>query len=641
MTFEKIAKQIILGTAGHIDHGKTALIKALTGTDTDRLKEEKLRGITIVLGFAALDLPSGRHIGIVDVPGHERFVKNMVAGATGIDIVALVIAADDGIMPQTREHLEICDLLGISHGFVAVTKVDLVDKEWLELVIDDIQQFLQGTFLQDTPIIPVSSITGQGIPEILATLEKLCGEVEGRFPDGYLRLPVDRVFTIKGFGTVVTGTLISGKVSVGDNVMIYPTGIASKVRGIQVHNEAAETATAGLRTAINFQGLDKSVINRGAVVATPNTLKPTYMVDVWLRYLKSVEKPLKNRTKIRFHTGTSEVLGYVVLVDREEILPGEDAIVQCRLNAPVVVMRDDHFVIRSYSPIHTIGGGRIIDPLPQKYKRGRITARDMQPLLDGELESIVNYHMTKAGFEGITFTDLIIMTNQTERKLTQTFQHLLSVKRIILWDRENQVYINGVTFGNLKEIIQNILRAYHEKNPLKGGISKEELKSKLPGGINSKLFNLLVQDMIKEGLLIQVKDTIRLATHEVALEGDQYKIRRELEEIYLRSGLQPPYFKDLVNMISGTSKTATDILFHMVEEGVLIKVKDNLYFHKTAIERLKNELAAYLKTHNEITTPQFKDMTGASRKYTIPLLEYFDAIKLTLRIGDNRRLREH
>jgi selenocysteine-specific elongation factor len=365
------------------------------------------------------------------------------------------------------------------------------------------------------------------------------------------------------------------------------------------------------------------------------------MVDVWLRYLKSAEKPLRNRTKIRFHTGTSEVLGYVVLVDREEILPGEDAIAQCRLNTPVVVMREDRFVIRSYSPIHTVGGGRVIDPLPKKHKRGKATARDMQPLLDGEVEAIVNYHMTKAGFKGLTFTDLIVMTNQTEKQLNQTLQHLLSAKRIILWDRENQVYMNGVTFENLKGITQNILKGYHEKNPLKGGMSKEELKSKLPGGVNSKLFNLLVQDMIKEGLLTQARDTIRLATHQIALEGDQYKIRRELEEAYLRGDLQPPYFKELVNMVSGASKIATDVLFHMVEERVLIKVKDDLYFHKKAIERLKNELVAYLKAHNEITTPEFKDMTKASRKYTIPLLEYFDAIKLTIRIGDSRRLREH
>ncbi len=635
-----MSKQIILGTAGHIDHGKTALVKAITGTDTDRLKEEKLRGMTIVLGFASLDLPGGQHIGFVDVPGHERFVKTMVAGASGIDIVALVIAADDGVMPQTREHLEICEFLNISHGLVIVTKVDLVDEEWLELVIDDIQQFLKGTFLEDAPILPVSSVTGRGIPDLVAALEKLCDQVKVRSPDGLFRLPVDRIFTIKGFGTVVTGTLISGKVRVGDNVIIYPAGIGAKVRGVQVHSQPVEASTAGLRTAINFQGLAKSAINRGDVIAPPDTLKPSYMVDVWLRYLKSAEKPLKNRTMIRFHTGTSEVSGYAVLLDRDEILPGEDAIAQLRLNSPVAVMKDDRFVIRSYSSMHTVGGGAVINPVPPKHKRSKITASDMQPLIDGDVESIINYQMTKSGFKGLTFSDLVVMTNQTEKQLTQKLQSLSSAKRIVLVDRENRVYINGAALEDLKGIIQNILKVYHKKHPLKGGMPKEELKSKLPAGVSSKLFNLLVRDMIKKDMLTQEKDAIRLSSHRVALEGDQSKIRKELEEAYLGSGLQPPYFKELVKSISGPSKIATDVLFHMVEEGVLIKVKEDLYFHKTAIERLKNEFVDYLRTHNEITTPRFKEMTGTSRKYTIPLIEYFDSIRLTIRIGDSRRLRE-
>jgi selenocysteine-specific elongation factor len=636
-----MSKQIILGTAGHIDHGKTTLVKALTGTDTDRLKEEKLRGMTIVLGFASLDLPGGQHIGFVDVPGHEKFVKTMVAGASGIDIVALIIAADDGVMPQTKEHLEVCELLNVSHGLVIVTKIDLVDEEWLEFVIDDIQQFLKGTFLEDAPILPVSSVTGQGIPDLIEALGKLCGQVKGRSPDGLFRLPVDRVFTMKGFGTVVTGTLISGKVRVGDNVMIYPAGIGAKVRGIQVHNQSAEASTAGLRTAINFQGLDKAAINGGDVVAAPNTLRPTYMVDVWLQYLKSAERPLKNRTKIRFHTGTKEVLGYVVLLDREELLPGEDTIVQCRLHSPVVVMKDDRFVIRSYSSMHTAGGGSILDPFPRKHKRSKIIVRDMQLLIDGDVESIINYHMTKSGFKGVSFADLILMTNQTEKQLIQKLQHLLSSKKVVLVDRENRVYINSATLEELKGITQNILMEYHEKHPLKGGMSKEELKSKLPARVSSKLFNLLVGDMIEGKMLMQDKDIIRLASHQVALEGDQSKIRKEIEETYLRSGLQPPYFKDLVKSISGSSKTATDVLFHMLEEGVLMKVKDDLYFHKTVIEKLKNEFIEYLKAHAEITTPRFKEMTGVSRKYTIPLIEYFDSIKLTIRIGDSRRLREH
>ncbi len=362
-------KQIILGTAGHIDHGKTSLIKAVTGTDTDRLKEEKERGITIELGFAALDLPSGQHLGIVDVPGHEKFVKNMVAGATGIDIVVMVIAADEGVMPQTREHMEICTLLGVQYGMVAVTKIDMVDEEWLELALEDIRDFVRGTFLEDAPMAPVSSLTAEGIPEFIEILDELAAKIPERPPSDLFRLPIDRVFTMKGFGTVITGTLISGRVQVGDTIMIYPSGITSKVRGIQVHNKSADDARAGMRTAINFQGLEKEAISRGEVLSKPSTLEASYMVDVSLHYLASNKKPIKNRTRVRFHTGTSEVLGNLILLDREELAPGEEAIIQLRLDSPVALVKDDRFVIRSYSPIYTIGGGVVLNPIPLKHKR--------------------------------------------------------------------------------------------------------------------------------------------------------------------------------------------------------------------------------------------------------------------------------
>ena len=639
MKKQGMSKHIILGTAGHIDHGKTALVKALTGVDTDRLKEEKLRGITIELGFASLDLPGGEHIGFVDVPGHERFVKNMVAGATGIDIAALVIAADEGVMPQTREHLEICDLLDISHGLVVVTKRDLVDEEWLELVTDDIQQLVKGTFLEDAPIVCCSSVTGHGIPDLLKVLGEICGEIKGHSPDGLFRLPIDRIFTMRGFGTVVTGTLISGKVHTGDTVMIYPAGIRAKVRGIQVHNQSVSASTAGLRTAINFQALDRKSMNRGDVVAQSDGLRPSYMVDVWVRYLKGAQRPLKNRTKMRFHTGASEVLGSVVLLDREEILPGEDAIVQCRLYSPVAVMKDDRFVIRSYSPMHTLGGGFILDPVPIKHKRGKTNTKDMQVLVDGELESIIDYHMTKSGFAGISFADMIVVTSQPEGQLAQRIDALLSSRRIVLVDRENRIYVNASTVENLKAIIHEILKEYHKKYPLKPGIPKEELRSKVPGRVSTKLFNLLIRHMIKDGAITQEKDNISMSSHQIALQDDQSKIRKELEEAYLGSGIQPPYFKDLVKAISAPSKTARDVLFHMVEEATLIKVKDDLFFHRTTIEKLKKELVDYLMTHDEISTPRFKEMTGTSRKYTIPLIEYFDSIKLTIRIGDCRKLR--
>ena len=332
-------KQIILGTAGHIDHGKTSLIKAMTGTDTDRLKEEKERGITIELGFAALDLPGGQHLGIVDVPGHEKFIKNMVAGVTGIDIVVMIIAADEGVMPQTREHMEICMLLGVRHGLVAMTKIDLVDEEWMELALEDIRDFSQGTFLENSPVLPVSSVSGQGIPELIEALDEIAREIPPRPPSSLFRLPIDRVFTMKGFGTVITGTLVSGKVTLGDTIMVYPTGITSKVRGIQVHNQSAESAEAGMRTAINFQGLDKAAVQRGEVLSKPGDLIPSYMADLSFHYLASNKKPLKNRTLVRFHTGTSEILGNLILLDREELLAGDSTVAQLRLNSPVTLSK--------------------------------------------------------------------------------------------------------------------------------------------------------------------------------------------------------------------------------------------------------------------------------------------------------------
>ncbi|MBN2538823.1 MAG: selenocysteine-specific translation elongation factor, partial [Deltaproteobacteria bacterium] len=362
-------KHIILGTAGHVDHGKTSLIKALTNVDTDRLKEEKERGITIELGFAPLVLPDGQRIGIVDVPGHEKFVKNMVAGVGGIDLVALVIAADEGIMPQTREHFEICELLGIKRGLVALTKIDMVDKEWLALVQEDIRNFFEGTFLETAPIVPLSSVTGVGLAEFLAALNEIISTLDERTDSGLFRLPVDRVFTMKGFGTVITGTLASGKIRVGDTVEITPAGGQAKIRGIQVHNETAQAAQAGQRTAINLQGTDRTTIERGYVLTRPSTFQASNRLDIHMRYLASAGKKLKNRALVRFHTGTSEAISRIILPDRDHIEPGEETYAQVIPETPVVAMSGDRFVIRSYSPITTVGGGEIIDPLAKKRKK--------------------------------------------------------------------------------------------------------------------------------------------------------------------------------------------------------------------------------------------------------------------------------
>jgi len=633
-------KQIILGTAGHIDHGKTALIKAITGVNTDRLKEEKLRGITIELGFAPLDLPSGQHLGIVDVPGHEKFVKNMVAGATGIDIVALVIAADEGVMPQTREHLEICTLLGITNGLVVLSKIDLVDEEWLELVLDDIQSFVRGTFLEDAPVIPVSSETGEGIPEFIKTLDDLSTRIPARSPSGLFRLPVDRVFTMKGFGTVITGTLISGRIRTGDPIMIYPSGITSKIRGIQVHNQTVNHAEAGMRTAINFQGLEKTSIYRGDVVGSPGTLISSYMMDVSIHFLGSNTKSVKNRSLIRFHSGTSEVLGNLILLDRDELSPGETIVAQLRLDSPVALVKDDRFVIRSYSPVRTIGGGQILNPIPAKHKRFKSEVIEkVKSLVGREPEEIISHHVLESDYRGTSFANLKIMTNIPDKQLQNTLQGLLSKKTIILADKENRIYIHNNSFEKLKKETTGHLDTYHRANPLKGGMPKEELKSKFPSSLGTKLFNLMFTRMIKDEEIVQEEDTVRLTGHTISLGADQADVRKKILDTYRGSELTPPYFKELCKTLDIDPLQAKGVLMLLVGQGLIVKTKEDLYFHSEAIDNLKNRLVEFLLAKGEISTPQFKEMTGASRKFVIPLIEYFDTKNVTIRIGDIRKLR--
>ncbi len=633
-------KQIILGTAGHIDHGKTSLIKAVTGVNTDRLKEEQLRGITIELGFASLELPGDQRLGVVDVPGHEKFVKNMVAGATGIDIVAMVIAADEGIMPQTREHMEICSLLGIRHGLVVLTKVDLVDEEWLEMVREEVMDFTRQTFLEDAPIIPVSSATGDGIPDFLNALVQIGGQVTQRVSTGIFRLPVDRVFTMKGFGTVITGTLISGKVHVGDRIMVYPSGVTSKVRGIQVHGQSVDTAEAGMRTAINFQGLDKEMVHRGDMVAIPEELTTSHMVDVRLNYLSSNPKKLKQRTRVRFHSGTSEIMGIVVLLDRDELLPGDTALAQLRLEQPVTLIRGDRYVLRSYSPVRTIGGGPVLNPIPVKHKPNKPEVIDHLTALTGDSpEETIRQLVYAAGYQGCHHQNLRLMVTATEKQLDQMLQTLLSQQQIIRTDKEKRIYIDQEVFKDIQNTTRGCVAAYHEKFPLKPGIPKEELKTKLPPTIDNKTFLITLQHLSKTNTLSLEEDIVFLADHEVTLGVDQEALKEKIMAAYRDGRLTPPYFKEVCRDLDAPAQTAKEVLALLVGEGKLIKVKEDLYYYDDHLKGLQDELTRYLVANEEISTPQFKDMTGASRKYVIPLIEYFDSIHLTIRVGDIRKLR--
>ena len=634
-------KQIVLGTAGHIDHGKTSLIKALTGIETDRLKEEKARGITIELGFASMDLPSGQHLGIVDVPGHEKFVKNMVAGATGIDMVAMVIAADEGVMPQTREHMEICALLGIRYGMVVLTKMDMVDEEWMELVKEDIRQFVKGTFLDDAPMVAVSSMTGEGLPELIRTMDDIAAKIPDRTSSGLFRLPVDRVFTMKGFGTVITGTVASGTIKVGENIMIYPSMITSKVRGLQVHNLSTEQASSGMRTAINFQGLEKSAIERGEVVSVPDGLRNSHLIDARMHYLASNKKPLKNRSRIRFHAGTCEIMGNLILLESETLDPGETTVVQIRLESPVACVKDDRYVIRSYSPVRTIAGGEILNPFPHKHKRFKQEiVEGLKGISDQDLETTISFHSSQAGFGGLTFNDLKLMTNTGEKKLNAAVASLLTQKRLIQTDKETRTFIHKEIFDHLNSMATEYLENYHKANPLREGMPKGELKSKLPQDLGVKIFNLMVNHLVSVSVLVQEGDMVRLAEHTVALKVDQEDMKRKILDAYVESGVMPPYFKALTETLAFPFDQARDVLMLLVNEKKLVKIKEDLYFYCDALENLQKKLVDYLTVNKEINAPQFKDLTGGiPRKYLIPILEYFDTKNITIRVGDTRQLR--
>lgn len=638
-------KRVILGTAGHIDHGKTSLIRALTGIDTDRLKEEKERGITIELGFAHFNLPDGTKIGIVDVPGHEKFVHHMVSGATGMDMVALIVAADEGVMPQTREHLDICRLLNIPRGFVVLTKIDIVnDADWVELVKEDIREAVKGTFLENAPIVPVSSKIGEGIDKLIHVISDIAANLPERPSSGPFRLSVDRVFTLKGFGTIVTGTSNTGKLRVGDPIMIYPALIPTRARSLQTHGKTVEEAWPGMRTAINLQGVDRWEVRRGDVIAPPDLLVPTNLIDVLLYILPSMSKKLKHGEKVRFHTGTVEILATVVLLGTSQIKPGETAYAQLILEEPTVTFANDRFVIRSYSPVVTIGGGSILNPLPKKYKRkARIrAAQKLEALAKAGTTERVLWHIRSVGFDGTTHRELEIKTSIFGDELRKILLDLKDRGHIQVIDRDKEFFVDSENVLSLQEKCLKKIREFHNRFPLKSGIPRELLyaqiaSSDLPG--SPKLFHFVLDELARLGRIIIENDIIRLAEHKVSLSPEQEHIKKALEDIFSKSGTQPPYFNDIAPLLPGDFKENSVVRDWMIEQGILVRIKDELIFHKAVVEELKNRLVAFLNEHGKITAGEFKELAGTSRKYAIPLLEYFDRTKITIRIGDERHLR--
>ena len=630
-------KHVVVGTAGHIDHGKTSLVKALTGTDTDRLPEEKARGITIDLGFAFLEEPDGLTIEIVDVPGHERFVKNMLAGVGGIDLALLVIAADEGVMPQTREHLAICQLLRIKTGLVALTKTDMAEPDWIELVREDVARLLEGTFLHACPIVPVSSKTGEGLTELRAALVTLGREVPPKATDQTARLPIDRVFTVKGFGTVVTGTLTAGRIAVDERVEVYPRGLSSRVRGLQVHGHAVARAQAGQRTAVNLQGVDRAAIERGDVLAPPGALLPTLLLDATLELLEDAPRPLRTRDRVRFHVGTQEVMARVLLVGQMELPQGRTTYGRFRLERPIVALPGDRYVIRTYSPIVTIGGGTLLDVAPPRFKRkAPALLAHLEVLEKGSPAQVLEEHLKQAGAAGLRLADLPARTPFGPDRLRGLLEALQQSGAVVAVDRE--WYIQRDASDRLREETLALLETFHRENPLRGGISREELRSRA-GNAQERIFSQLLSVLEAEGVVRSERDQVRLAAHAIRLSPEQQHVVDGIEAEFRRAGAAPPSPEEALGRfgIKGTEKHE---LFHLlVADGRLVRVKESLYFHAEALHGIQDKLVAHLREKKEIGPADMKDLLGVSRKYAIPLMEYFDAQRVTVRQGERRVLR--
>jgi len=631
-------KHVVVGTAGHIDHGKTSLVKALTGIDTDRLPEEKARGITIDLGFAFLEEPGGLTIEIVDVPGHERFVKNMLAGVGGIDLAMLVIAADEGVMPQTREHLAICSLLHIKAGLIALTKADMVEPDWLELVREDVAGAVRDTFLAGAPILPVSAKTGQGLDELRAALRTLAQSVPQRGTDQLPRLPIDRVFTVRGFGTVVTGTLTAGALGVDDRVEVFPRKTEAKIRGLQTHGHPVTSARAGQRTAVNLQGLERAAIARGDVVGLPGTLVPSMLVDGTLELLKDAARPLRSRARVRFHVGTSEIMARAILLDRTELAPGETSFARFRLEGQLVARPGDRFVVRSYSPVVTIGGGTLLDVDPPRFKRrGPALVAHLTLLQTGDPEAVLEEHVRHVGAAGVRLATLAGRVAFGPAQLKGLLDALQAAGRVIAVERD--WFIHPESFARLSTLVVDTLTAFHHAGPLKPGMSREELRSRA-GGADERVFAFLLSALSADGTVKTERDKARLASHEVRLSPDQQRVVDRLEDDFLRAEAAPPSAEEALGRAGlGGGDEEHELFQVLVQAGKLVRVKESLFFHARALDTIQTKLVALLRERKEIGPADIKDLLGISRKYAIPLLEFFDQRRVTARVGERRILR--
>lgn len=631
-------KHVIIGTAGHIDHGKTTLIRAITGRNTDRLKEEQERGISIELGFTYFDLPSNQRAGIIDVPGHEKFIKNMLAGVMGIDIVLLVVAADEGIMPQTLEHLHILDLLGIKKGFVVLTKTDLVDEEWIDMVEDEVENEIKGTFLEKSPIIRVSSTTKSGIDKVIEIIDQYANEIEEKDEKDMPRLPVDRVFTISGFGTVVTGTLLSGQLNIGEELQVFPGEKKARIRTLQVHDQDAKTAYGGQRVAINLAGLKKDDIQRGDTLAPINSMSDTMMLDVKIKLLKSADRSIDNRTRLRLYVGTKEILCRIVLLDREQLGPGEETYAQLRLEEETVAKRGDKFIIRFYSPMYTIGGGEILEPNPKKKKRFDEKAlKELEVKEKGTSIDITEKIIEDNSKNFPTTKEIAVLTSMLEENVKDEVQRLIENKKIISFQLTKDLHvIHKKYYEEMKNKIIEELQNYHERYPLRWGMAKEEIKNKYLRNAKPRVGDSFLDNLVKEGHLSQRLENLSIKGFEIELSPLQQNIREEILKKFNSSPYQPPKKEDLDAIGNSPKGEAGEVFISMVNNGDIVKLNEELHLSKEAYENAVNILKKHLRENESITTGEFRDLLNTNRKVAIALLEYFDQIKLTKREKDIR-----
>ena len=629
-------KHLIIGTAGHVDHGKTMLVKTLTGIDTDRLKEEKERGISIELGFASLTLPGGRYAAIVDVPGHERFIKTMLAGASGIDIVLLIIAADEGVMPQTREHLDIIRLLHVNQGIVVITKTDLVEEDWLELVQEEIKDFLSDTVLKNAAIVKVSAATGHNIPELLAEINRLAEITKEKSTAGQPRLPIDRIFSVTGFGTVVTGTLVSGQLKVGDEIEVFPEELTARVRTLQVHGKSVDLARAGQRVAVNLSGMEVEQISRGNVLALSNTLTPSHRIDVRFLLLKEVGKELKHRSRVRLYTGTIEVLGRIIYFDREELKPGEWAYAQLQLEEPAATAKGDRFVIRSYSPMYTIGGGTIIDAAAPKHKRYRQEIIDRLVTLEkGTPDELIEQYLAGVPIP-VQINELAKETGLSQEQVQTAITGLNNNQRIKFIDVHSGYVTAPYRYHSWILEIQKLLNQFHREFPLREGYPKEELRSRKFKNLTPKLFQPILSELESDKIIKIKSQTIAAFDFIAQPDAEQQKLLESIGTAFINGQFQPPGWEQLIKDLKTKDDLQQEILQYLLRQGILIKIADDIYFHRDVLNKAKQMLADYFKTNKEISIGEIRDLLTTSRKYAMPLLEYFDRQRLTRRIGDLR-----